>query len=133
MKCNATIAVVGRIMAYETCGIPKILMRIRHWKSRQCITLTKRWGYLPAYKWFNLLGVTSSSQGISGGGKCRDYCCFFSRFSCYTSLGLKRFYEGVHKVRFPLVPQPVNNLLRKAIACRPRVRKSGTVCPCQVT
>ena len=23
MKCNATIAVVGKIMTYETCGIPK--------------------------------------------------------------------------------------------------------------
>ena len=23
MKCNATIAVVGKIMAYETCGVPK--------------------------------------------------------------------------------------------------------------
>ena len=30
MKCNATIAVVGKIMAYETCGIPKIFIRIRH-------------------------------------------------------------------------------------------------------
>ena len=30
MKCNATIAVVGKIMACETCGIPKILMRIHH-------------------------------------------------------------------------------------------------------
>ena len=30
-KCNATIAVVGKIMAYETCGIPKILIRIRNW------------------------------------------------------------------------------------------------------
>ena len=37
MKCNATIAVVGKIMTYETCGrpIPKILNRIRHcpWPS----------------------------------------------------------------------------------------------------
>ena len=32
MKCNATVAVVGKIMAYETCGIPKILIWIRHWK-----------------------------------------------------------------------------------------------------
>ena len=30
MKCNAIIAVVGKIMACETCGIPKILIRIRH-------------------------------------------------------------------------------------------------------
>ena len=32
MKCNATVAVVGKIMAYETCGIGlhKILIRIRH-------------------------------------------------------------------------------------------------------
>ena len=27
MKCNATIVVVRKIMAYETCGIPKILTR----------------------------------------------------------------------------------------------------------
>ena len=31
MKCNATIAVVGKIMACETCGIPKTLIRIPHW------------------------------------------------------------------------------------------------------
>ena len=33
MKYNATIAVVGKIMTYETCGIPKILIRIRHWPT----------------------------------------------------------------------------------------------------
>ena len=31
MKCSAIIAVVGKIIAYETCGIHKILIRIRHW------------------------------------------------------------------------------------------------------
>ena len=31
MKFKATVAVVGKIMANETCGIPKILIRIRHW------------------------------------------------------------------------------------------------------
>ena len=35
MKCYATIAVVGKLMTYETCGIPKILIRIRH-----CCTAT---------------------------------------------------------------------------------------------
>ena len=35
MKCNATIAVVGKIIAYETCGIPKILIRIRHWSIHE--------------------------------------------------------------------------------------------------
>ena len=31
MKCNVTITVVGKIMKYETCGMPKILIRIHHW------------------------------------------------------------------------------------------------------
>ena len=30
MKFNATVVVAGKIMAYETCGIPKILITIRH-------------------------------------------------------------------------------------------------------
>ena len=34
MKCNATVAVVGKIMAYESCGIPKILMKCVSWQKK---------------------------------------------------------------------------------------------------
>ena len=43
MKCNATVAVVDKIMTYETCGIPKILIRIRH-----CDVL---WDWLWIWDW----------------------------------------------------------------------------------
>ena len=49
MKCNATIAVVGKIMAYETCGIPKILIRIRYWCTLQNGVSSGEIGTLPTY------------------------------------------------------------------------------------
>ena len=48
MQFTATTAVVGKIMAYETCGIPKILIRTRHWLPQTYSALDTPWNFRDA-------------------------------------------------------------------------------------